>query len=153
MDGWEARTDGGRARGEGPPSRRKRGKGGATWSGMLSGKRGPASENGWGACSWPEPTLPQKAREGWGNLVRDVEWEGWDGPQLKRVGDTPAGLKASGTKNMIPAEKSATRPNYGLSTGHEREGPHHRRGCCRQADVERQPHSAPRSGSHLYAQG
>src|SRR5579872_4465331 len=34
-------------------------------------------ENGWEACSWPEPTLPQKAREGWGNRVRNVEWKGW----------------------------------------------------------------------------
>src|ERR1051326_5172346 len=101
MDGWEARTDGGRARGEGPPSRRKRGKGGATWSGMLSGKRGPASENGWGACSWPEPTLPQKAREGWGNLVRSVEWEAWASLR-ERVG----GLLVAGAH---PPAKSAGR--------------------------------------------
>src|SRR5579872_3099821 len=42
MDGAEARADGCRARGQSPPSRKKRGKGGATWSGMLSGKDGTA---------------------------------------------------------------------------------------------------------------
>src|SRR5579872_3099822 len=46
-----------------------------------NGRRG--GESGWVSCSWPEPTLPQKAREGWGNLVRDVEWKGWDGPQAE----------------------------------------------------------------------
>jgi hypothetical protein len=28
-----------------------------------------AGENKWVSWSWPEPTLPQKTREGWGNLV------------------------------------------------------------------------------------
>jgi len=27
-----------------------------------------AGENKWVSCFWQEPTLPQKAREGWGNL-------------------------------------------------------------------------------------
>jgi hypothetical protein len=40
-----------------------------------------AGENKWGAWSWPEPTLPQKAREGWGNLV-SLDSKGWGSPLL-----------------------------------------------------------------------
>ena len=29
------------------------------------------------SCSWPEPTLPQTAREGWGNPQWNVDWKGW----------------------------------------------------------------------------
>ena len=36
---------------------------------LISGTGTVAGENKWVSWSWPEPTLPQKAREGWGNLV------------------------------------------------------------------------------------
>src|SRR5207245_8716548 len=42
-----------------------------------NGQRG--GENEWGSCLWPEPTLPQKAREGWGNPVTNLGSEK-DGP-------------------------------------------------------------------------
>src|SRR5579863_4063685 len=45
MDGAEERTNGCRTGGQSPPSRKKRGKGGATWSGMLSGKDGASNSN------------------------------------------------------------------------------------------------------------
>ena len=41
-------------------------------------------ESRWVLCSRPEPTLPRKTREGWGNLVRSVDMEGWASPQPVR---------------------------------------------------------------------
>src|SRR5579871_6035494 len=40
----------------------------------------PGGENRWVSCSWPEPTLPPRTREGWGNLVRNLDSEGWASP-------------------------------------------------------------------------
>src|SRR5579864_7778726 len=41
-----------------------------------SSRNGPrGGENRWVSCSWREPTLPQKAREGWGNLARSLDSE------------------------------------------------------------------------------
>src|SRR5579864_951013 len=41
-----------------------------------SNRNGPrGGENKWVSRSWPEPTLPQKPREGWGNLVRNLDSE------------------------------------------------------------------------------
>src|ERR1700733_2446206 len=45
-----------------------------------NGPRG--GEDGWVSYSSPEPTLPPRTREGWGNLVRNLDSEGWASPQF-----------------------------------------------------------------------
>jgi hypothetical protein len=52
------------------------------WKGLSrSNRNGPrGGENRWVSCLWPEPTLPQKAREGWGNPVRNYDSEGMGQP-------------------------------------------------------------------------
>jgi len=50
MDGAEARTNGRRARGQSPPSRQDRGKGGATSRSGLIRKDGPAPKGGYDAA-------------------------------------------------------------------------------------------------------
>jgi REP element-mobilizing transposase RayT len=56
-----------------------------------SNRNGPrAGEYKWVSSSWPGPTLPQKAREGWGNPKLGIPCE--------RLGQPPA------SENMTPAE-------------------------------------------------
>ena len=49
---------------------------------LRSNRNGPrGGENEWVLCSWPEPTLPPRTREGWGNLLRRAD--------LERMGQPP----------------------------------------------------------------
>jgi len=63
-------------------------------------KSGPPAENRWASCSWGEPTLPPKTREGWGNLLRMAD--GKDGP----APNASLNLRDGGPK---PATKSIGR--------------------------------------------
>src|SRR5579864_1801423 len=56
----------------------------ASHAANRSGQSG--GENKWVSRSWLEPTLPQRAREGWGNLVRNLDSE--------RMGQPPKGWTA-----------------------------------------------------------